>query len=170
MLTLAQLEVYGKFTEHGNFEPVINYAGSKLLTESLSIIFFGLVRSSWSQALLGLSYAPYKFIKLSSSIGIEHGTHSPRYSANIFLKQNQTSLLILEELGKGDDNYLYKISLFHEFTDRFSFGGSAWRYHGVGPNFRFLIPKLQSTTWAMPTYDLDINQYRFMIGLSVNMP
>jgi hypothetical protein len=169
-LAAAQLEVYGKFTPHSSFEPVINYAGNKVITEKLSITFFGLIRKSWSQALIGLSYSPYQFITMSSGIGIEHGKHSPRYTASIFLKQNKTSLLVLGELGNGKDNYLYKINLFHQFTDQFTFGGSAWRYHGLGPNFRFLIPKLESTIWAMPAYDLDIKQYRFMIGLSLKIP
>lgn len=168
-LASAQLEVYGKFTQHGSFEPVINYAGSKVITKKLSITFFGLIRKSWSQALIGLSYSPYQFVTLSSGMGIEHGKHSPRYTASIFLKQKRTSLLLLEELGSGEDNYLYKINLFHQFTDQFSFGGSAWRYHGLGPNFRFLIPKMQSTIWVMPAYDLDIKQSRLMVGLSLKM-
>ncbi len=168
-LAPAQLEVYGKFTEHSAFEPVINYAGNKIITEKLSITFFGLIRQSWSQALIGLSYSPYKFLTLSSGMGIEHGKHAPRYTASIFLKQKRTSLLLLEELGSGKDNYLYKVNLFHQVTDQFTFGGSAWRYHGLGPNFRFLIPEIQSTIWVMPAYDLDIEQARLMVGLSLKM-
>lgn len=168
-LASAQLEVYGKFTAHHSFEPVINYAGKKAISEQLSITFFGLIRESWSQALIGLSYSPSKFITLSSGMGIEHGKHSPRYTGSILLKEKQTSLLMLGESGSGEGNYLYKINLFHQFTDQFSFGLSAWRYHGLGPHFRFLIPKLQSTVWVMPAYDLDIKQSRMMIGLSLKM-
>ncbi|MBG6236254.1 hypothetical protein IWX76_002835 [Pedobacter sp. CAN_A7] len=166
----AQLELYGKLTETGSFEPVINYSGNKVITEKLSISFFGLIRKSWSQALIGLSYSPYKSITLSSGMGIEYGKNSPRYTASLFLKQKRTSLLILGELGSGEDNYLYKINLFHQLTEQLSLGGSAWRYHGLGPNFRLFIPELQSTIWAMPAYDLDAKQSRFMIGISLEFP
>lgn len=169
-IAVAQLELYGKYTAHGSVEPVINYNGSKTINSKLSIVFFGLIRKSWSQALIGLSYAPSDMISFSSSMGIEHGTHSPRYASSISIKKNQTSLLVLGEKGSGNDNYLYKIELFHQFTDQFSFGTSAWRYHGLGPNFRFLMPSLQSTIWVMPAYDFEIKQPRVMVGISLKMP
>ncbi len=165
----AQLELYSKFSEHGFVEPVINYNGSKMVTKKLAITFFGLVREHWSQALIGLSYSPTANLTFSSSMGIEHGKNSPRYSASIWGRRSQTTLLVLGEWGSGHDNYLYKINLFHQLTDQFSFGGSAWRYHGVGPNFRFLLPKIQSTVWAMPAYDFEVKESRLMLGLTLQM-
>jgi hypothetical protein len=167
--SFAQLELYGKFNNDGSIEPIIDYAGTKAINSKLSITFFGLVRKEWSQALIGLSYAASKSVVFSSSIGIEQGKNSPRYSGSIWLEKSKTSLLLLGELGSGRDNYLYKINLFHQLTDQFTIGASFWRYHGLGPNFRLLIPKIQSTIWVMPAYDLEINQARVMTGITLNM-
>jgi len=168
-LALAQLELYGKFTEQGSIEPIVNYSGNKIINEKLSVTFFGLIRKTWSQALIGLSYSPGSTVSFSTSIGIEHGKRLPRYAASIWMKKKKTSLLLLGELGSGKDNYLYKVNLFYQCTDQFSFGGTAWRYHGLGPNFRFLISKLETTIWAMPAYDLEVKEARVMLGISLKM-
>lgn len=167
--SFAQLEVYDKFNKDGSSEPIIDYGGSKKISEKLSVTFFGLVRKEWAQALLGVSYTVNKSLIISSGIGIETGTNAPRYSSSIWLKQNNTILLVLGELGSGKDNYLYKINLFHQFTEHFTSGITAWRYHGLGPNFRYLIPKIESTIWVMPAYDLEIQEPRIMIGMTLNV-
>lgn len=165
----AQLELYAKANQEGSLEPIINYNGRKGLNEKISITFFGLVRESWSQALIGVAYAPYEILTLSASAGIEHGKRSPRYSASVFTKSGGNSLLILGELGSGKSNYLYKINAFHQFNDEISLGVSAWRYHGIGPNFQYFISQLHSTFWVMPAYDHEIKQARLIIGVSFKM-
>src|SRR5690606_7889594 len=79
----AQLELYTKASEDGSIEPIINYNGRTAINEKLSVTFFGLVRKSWSQALIGISYSPTNNVSFSSSMGIEHGKSSPRYAASI---------------------------------------------------------------------------------------
>lgn len=167
--TVAQLEVYGKFNRNGLIEPIINYNGSKALNDKLSVTFFALVRKSWSQALIGLAYSPSEVITFSSGLGMEHGKSSPRYSASVFVKKNKNTLLVLGEWGSGNDNYLYKVNLFHQFTEQIIFGATAWRYHGVGPNFRLLFQTLQTTLWLMPAYDIEAKQVRTMVGISYKM-
>lgn len=165
----AQLELYAKANNDGSVEPVINYNGRKVVNEKISITFFGLVRESWSQALIGVAYSPSEILTLSASAGIEHGKRSPRYSASIFTKSTKNSLLILGELGSGESNYLYKINAFHQLNNEISVGISVWRYHGIGPNFRYFNPHLFSTFWAMPAYDHEIKQARMIIGVSFKM-
>jgi len=165
----AQLELFAKANKDGSLVPVINYNGRKALNEKISITFFGLVRESWSQALIGIAYSPSEIITLSASAGIEHGKRSPRYSASIFTKSNRNSLLILGELGSGKSNYLYRINAFRQFNDEISLGLSAWRYHGIGPNFRYFFSQLYSTFWLMPAYDYEIKQTRLIIGVSFKM-
>jgi len=165
----AQLELYGKFNKDGSIEPVINYYGSKRLGNKFAVTFFGLVRQKWSQALIGASYFPSPNISLSASAGIEHGTHSPRYSASLWLKKGPNTFLALGELGSGYRNYLYKVNVFHEFTEKVSIGIMDWRYHGLGPNFRYIIPKVSSTIWIMPAYDHEERVARCMVGISLQM-
>jgi hypothetical protein len=168
-LTQAQLETYGRYTAGGSVEPNINYSGSKKITEKISLTFFGLVEQKWSEALIGATYSFSKYLTIGASTGIEHGTNSPRFGASLWTGKEKTSFSILGELGSGKDNYLYKANLFHKYTDRFTLGVTAWRFHGLGPNFRLTIPKLSSIIWSMPAYDFESNKPKLMIGISVNM-
>ncbi|MEZ2334682.1 hypothetical protein AB6735_03570 [Mucilaginibacter sp. RCC_168] len=165
----AQLEIYGKFKAKGAFESVIDYNGTKVINDKFSIIYFGLIRKTWGQALISLSYSPTKSTSISAGMGMEHGSNSPRYTASFFTKSDHTTLLVLGELGSGKSNYLYKMNLFHQYTDQFTLGATAWRYHGLGPNFRWLLPQLQTTIWALPAYDLDAKYGRFMLGVSLKI-
>lgn len=169
VLASAQLELYAKFNNDGSVTPVIDYFGSKKLSKKLSLTFFGLVREQWGQALIGLSYSPVNSLSLYASAGIEQGQHAPRYSASIYFKKGNTSYLALCEVGAGGNNYLYKVNVFHEFSKQVSVGVMDWRYHGLGPNFRYSIPKLQSAIWIMPAYDHEQGVGRCMVGISTQM-
>jgi hypothetical protein len=168
-LAHAQLEAYGRYTAGGTVEPNVNYFGSKKITEKISLTFFGLVEQKWSEALIGATYSPSKSFSIGASTGIEQGTNSPRFGASMWTGKGKTSFAVLGELGSGKDNYLYKANLFHKYTDQFTLGVTAWRFHGVGPNLRYSIPKLSSTIWSMPAYDFEANNSKLMVGLSVNM-
>lgn len=131
--------------------------------------FFGLVEQKWSEALIGAKYSPSGLFSVGANIGIEQGTNDPRFSASVWTGKGKTSFFIWGELGSGKDNYLYKANLFHKYSDVFTLGITAWRFHGVGPNFRFVIPKLSSTIWALPAYDAESKKSKLMIGVSINM-
>jgi hypothetical protein len=168
-LVQAQLEAYGRYTAGGSVEPNVNYSGSKKITERISLTFFGLIEQKWSEALIGAKYALSNSLSIGASTGIEQGTNSPRFGASLWTGKGKTSFLILGELGSGKSNYLYKANLFHKYTDQFTLGITAWRFHGAGPNFRYTIPKFSSTIWSMPAYDFEANEPKLMIGVSVNM-
>lgn len=169
MAAQAQLELYGKFNPNGSVEPIINYNGSKKISEKFAVVFFGLVRKKWSQALIGICYMPTQNFNLSASMGIEHGQHLPRYAASMWAKNGRNTFLLLGELGGGYQNYLYKINMFHQFSETASLGIMDWRYHGLGPNFRYTIPKIGSTIWIMPAYDHEQKVTRCMVGYSFRM-
>ena len=86
-LAHAQLESYARFNKDGTVEPNFNYSASKKITEQISLTFFGLVEQNWSEALVGLKYSPTKIVTFSGTIGIEHGTTSPRYSASVWTEK-----------------------------------------------------------------------------------
>lgn len=168
-LAHSQLEVYGRYKPHSAIEPIINYYGEKRIIEKFYVTFFGLVRQSWSQALIGMKYAPSASFNVAFSAGIEHGMSSPRYGASVWKQKGKTSLLILGELGAGNRNYLYKIDLFYQYSDKITLGLTAWRFHGVGPNFRASSKQLSTTFWAMPAYDFEFKTAKFMIGVSTQI-
>lgn len=165
----AQLEQYSKFNSDGSVEPIIDYFGSKKINDQFALTFFGLTREKWGQALIGLSYSPIERVIFSVSAGIEHGHNTPRYSSSLWLKNGSTSFLALIEVGGGEDNYLYKVNVFYEFSEKISLGIMDWRYHGLGPNFRYTITKLKTTLWIMPAYDHEEKTSRCMLGISVPM-
>lgn len=169
MMVQAQLEQYSKFNSDGSVEPIIDYFGSKKISNQFSLTFFGLQREKWGQALVGLSYSTTDKIIFSVSAGIEQGHSSPRYSSSVWLQNGNNSFLALIEIGGGNDNYLYKVNLFHEFSEKISLGIMDWRYHGLGPNFRYTITKLKLTLWIMPAYDHEQKTSRCMLGISVPM-
>lgn len=168
-LAHSQLEIYGKYLPNRSGEPIINYYGEKKITEKLFLTFFSLARKEWSQALIGIKYAPSQSFNVSASTGIEHGTNSPRFGASIWAGTGKTSLLVLGELGAGEDNYLYKVNLFHTYSETFTVGVTAWRFHGIGPNFRVTPRQLATTFWLMPAYDLEFHAAKIMLGVSTEM-
>ncbi|WP_118976609.1 hypothetical protein [Taibaiella koreensis] len=165
----AQLELYSKCNTDRSIEPVINYYGSRKINKQFAVTFFGLVRQKWGQALIGATYIPSPNINLSVSAGIETGQTRLRYSASLWLKRGENTLLLLGELGKGYQNYLYKVNVFHRFSDKLSLGIMDWRYHGLGPNFRYTIAGIASTLWVMPAYDHEQKVARCMVGWSLSM-
>jgi len=167
-LVQAQLEVYGRYTAGGYVEPNINYFASKKISQKVSLSFFGLVEQKWSEALVGATYAPSGSFSVGAYAGIEQGTTDPRFAVSFWRGKGGTSLFVWGELGSGKDNYLYKINLFHKTSNGFTIGLTAWRKHGIGPNFRFTIPKLPVTIWSMPAYDFETNKARLMLGISVS--
>jgi len=165
----AQLEVYDRYTTGGKHEPNINYFGSKPLSDRFSLTYFGLLELQWGEALVGASYAPAPNLIVGLSAGIEHGSNSPRYSASIWTGNKKTTFAALWELGAGKSNYLYKANLFYKYTDRCTVGVTAWRKHGIGPNFRYTLPVIKSTVWFMPAYDLDADKTRLIAGVTIPM-
>lgn len=168
-LAQAQLELYSKINSDGSIEPIIDYFGSKKINDQFAFTFFGLTREKWGQALIGLSYLPIERVVISASAGIEQGHHSPRYSSSIWLKNGSVTFLALGEKGGGADNYLYKINMFYKFSEKISLGIMDWRYHGLGPNFRYTITELKVTLWIMPAYDHEEKTSRCMLGINVPM-
>lgn len=165
----GQLELYGKFNNDKTIEPVINYAGNKTINHKFSVVYFGLLRKSWGQALIGLSYSPVQSFSFAGYIGMEHGQNLPRYSVSAGWRKGNTSALLLGELGHGQGNYLYKVNIFRQFSSNISIGIMDWRYHGLGPNFRYTFTKLNSTIWIMPAFDHEQKVLRTMLGYSFKM-
>jgi hypothetical protein len=168
-LAQAQLEVYVRYAAHASPAPDLNFFKTRKIMDKVSLTFFGLVEQKWAEALIGISYSPSDFLTLGISAGMEHGTSDPRFSASIRAAREKVSFLFLGESGSGAGNYLYKTSLFYNYSKWFTFGLTAWRYHGVGANLRLYIPAYKITVWAMPAYDIESDAERLIIGSCINL-
>lgn len=167
----AQLQMYGRYAINGNgkIEPDINLFGTKKLSEKVKLTYFALIEEKWSEALIGISYSPAEWMSLGLSSGVEHNPAIYRFGGSIWLGRQKTSLLMLGEKGDGKGNYWYKTVLSYEFTDQFTFGAVAWRFHGVGPIVQYSPKKSDLAIWYMPAYDPEFKTKKMMLGLSIKI-
>ena len=163
-------EAYGRFTEKAGMEPDINISGSKEISQKLSLSYFALVEQKWSEALLSISCKPYKWMQVGIGAGIEQNTDMFRTCASLILEKGNSSFMVLLEKGDGPDNYWYKILISQKISPELTVGIMDWRYHGIGPIFKYSPPKVHGVTlWAMPAFDSRIIRQRLMIGIDINM-
>lgn len=163
-----QIELYGRYTKGGKVAADINCYATKKISDKLSLTFFGLVEKSWGEGLIGLSYSPTNSFSIGASMGIEHGSDKPRFGASMWTSTEKLSLLLLTEKGAGKDNYWYRSNLWYKASDKFTYGATVWRYHGLGPNIRYTIKKAV-TLWVMPAYDFEVNEGKAMAGIAVKL-
>ena len=162
----AQIEVYGRYTKGGSIEPDINFYGSKKISQSWKVTYFALVESTWSEALIGLTYVPNDWLEIGLSSGVEHNPAICRFASNLWIGKNNTSLTVLLEKGSGSDNYWYKTDVSEKLSEKFTVGLMAWRFHGVGPMVKF-TPAKSLTYWIYPTYDFEYKAQRLSIGVDI---
>jgi len=165
----AQVEIYGRYTIGGTVEPDINVFGTKKISEKFNLTYFALIEEKWSEALIGVSYSPTKWLELGLSTGVEHNPAIIRFGGSIWVGKGKTSLLMLGEKGYGKDNYWYKINLSRNLSEIFSVGAMAWRFHGLGPIVKYTPQKSDLTFWILPTYDPEFKAKRLIIGLAVKI-
>jgi len=139
----------------------------KKISEKFDLTYFSLVGQKWSEALIGFSYSPKKWLSIGLSTGIEHNPAVYRLGGSIWIGKGKTSLLMLGEKGDGKDNYFYKTILSYKASEKFTVGAIAWRFHGLGPVVKYTKDDL--TLWFMPAYDLEFNVQRLILGLSIKI-
>jgi len=169
LTSYAQVGMYGRYTINGKVEPSFNFYGEKKISEKVNLTYFALIEEKWSEALVGLSYSPVKWISLGLSTGIEHNPAIIRFGGSIWIGKDKTSLLMLGEKGDGRDNYWYKTVLSYKASEQLTFCAMAWRFHGIGPVIKYTPKESDLTIWVMPAYDLEVNAKRIILGLSVKI-
>lgn len=165
----AQVQIYGRYTTGGKVVPDFNYYGEKKLSKKVNLTFFALIEQKYAEAYIGFSYAPKDWMSFGFSAGIESNPGLYRTAASLWFGKKKNSLLILLEKGDGTDNYWYKTTLQHKFSDKFSLAARAWRYHGEGVVAIYNIKKLDTKVWAMPCYDLEYQQKRLIFGVDIKL-
>jgi len=146
----------------------INYFGTRKVSEKINLTYFALAESTWSEALIGLTYSPKKWLEVGLSTGIEHGTTVPRLGASILITSNHDESLFIDlEKGHGNDNYWYKVVIAKKLNDELVASITAWRSHGIGPCVKFTPKKSDFTYWIMPAYDAEAKTDRLMFGVDI---
>ena len=165
----SQIEFYSRYTIGGSVEPDINIYGEKKISPKFNLTYFAMVEEKWSEALVGFSYSPLKWMTVGLSTGIEHNPAIYRFGGSLWLGNPKTNLLSLVEQGKGKDNYWYKICLSKEFLPGFRAGLMAWRFHGIGPMLNYNPKKSDLTFWILPCHDFEYDADRVIIGVNIKI-
>lgn len=169
LVSFSQIEIYGRYTDGGKIEPNINIFAVKKLTEKLSVTGFALVEEKYAEALVGLAYAPVKWCEVGLSTGIEQNPALYRFGGSVWLGVKKFSMLALLEQGAGKENYWYKTSLTYQSSESISYGLIAWRFHGTGVITKFTPKKSGLTFWVLPTYDMEYDVSRLIIGVQIKI-
>ena len=166
----AQVTAYGRYTEgKSSVDADINIYGEKKISKKINFTYFSLVEKSWAEGLLGVSYSPKDWISVGFSVGIEQNPALYRFSNSIWIGKGKNSLLVLTEKGEGKENYWYKVNACHKFSEKFSLSAMAWRFHGVGPMFKYTFPKWETSLFILPAYDFEPKAYRLIAGIAVKI-
>jgi hypothetical protein len=165
----SQIESYVRINKGGSTEADINVYGEKKISPKFNLIYFALIEKTWAEGLVGISYSPKDWISVDLRIGIEQNPALYRIAGGIWTGKGNNSLLILWEKGKGNDNYWYRITPLHKFSERFSLGVRAWRFHGVGPIGIYTFPKVGVSLFLLPTRDFEFNTNRLITGLLIKI-
>ena len=169
--SFAQMKVFLRYTpEKSEVLPTITYFGKKKISDKFHLAIYTLVNKRFSEALVGFTYAPKKWIKIGLSSGIENNAISPvgyRFGSSLWLCKDKNSLFSIFEKGDGKDNFFYKTTYKHKISDRFHLGLVAWRFHGIGPMAFCKIKKIDSTLWITPLYDFEFEVARVVLGTTI---
>ncbi len=167
----AQLMVHSRYTPSNDNEvlPVINYYASKPIANKINLTLFTTVNENFAQGLLGISYAPKKWLNIGMSVGIEQSSSKYRFANSLWIGNENQSFLLWLEKGKGADNYFYRATYKYDF-DRTFLALNAWRFHGLGPMFGYKMKKLNQTQfWIAPLYDVELEVARFVVGTTIKI-
>ena len=99
------MKVFLRYTpEKSEVLPTITYFGKKKISDKFHLAIYTLVNKRFSEALVGFTYAPKKWIKIGLSSGIENNAISPvgyRFGSSLWLGKGKNSLFSIFEKGDG---------------------------------------------------------------------
>ncbi|MDB9913871.1 hypothetical protein OAD06_06170 [Flavobacteriaceae bacterium] len=169
--SFAQMKVFLRYTpERSEVLPTITYFGKKKISDKFHLAIYTLINKNFSEALVGFTYAPKKWIKIGLSSGIENSAATPvgyRFGSSLWLEKDKNSLFSIFEKGDGKDNFFYKSTYKHKISERIHLGLVAWRFHGLGPLAFYNIEKIDSTLWITPLYDFEFEVARVVLGTTI---
>lgn len=99
-----------------------------------------LTSEGWSEGYVGLTYAPAKWVEVSSSIGLETDDNPLRTGHSVWLGKGRVSLLSLHEYGGS--GYWYRYLGTFQATKTVAVGVNTQRFIGTGPYAQVSIGKV----------------------------
>ena len=133
----AQAQQVSGFVESWNnisgtgVTPQVDVSVEGPLKGQLSWNVWTLNSAKWSEALVGLTLKPAKWIDVSASIGLEHDDNPFRAGQSIWLGKGRWSLLSIHE--EGGSGYWYRYVGKAQVTKTIAVGMESRRFFGTGP-------------------------------------
>ncbi len=112
-------------------QPQVQILTSTPITEKVGIQTWTLTSKGWSEALVGLSFSPEKWVSVVPSLGLETDADPLRAGLDIWLGGSGYSLLFLQEYGGS--GYWYRVVATHQFNQKTRVGVNGSRFFGWGP-------------------------------------
>jgi len=124
--SFAQMKVFLRYTpERSEVLPTITYFGKKKISDKFHLAIYTLINKKFSEALVGFTYAPKKWIKIGLSSGIENSAATPvgyRFGSSLWLEKDKNSLFSIFEKGDGKDNFFISLLINIKFRREFTLG------------------------------------------------
>lgn len=114
----------------GNVTPQLNVSVSGPLKGKIGWSLWTLTSKGWSEGYPSLTYAPAKWIEVSSGIGLETDDNPLRMGHSVFLDKDRWSLLAIYEHGGSGHWYRY-LGKF-QITKTIAVGVEKRRFFGTG--------------------------------------
>lgn len=144
------IESWNTVSEAGT-NPQLNVLVEGPLKGRLGWQSWTLTSGSWSEALVGLKFAPVKGVEVSGSLGLETHENSFRQGASVLLERGRVSLLSIHE--NGGSGYWYRYLGKYKVTDTFVIGVDSIRFAGTGPYLEYNFEKV--ILWTKYAIDTD---------------
>ncbi len=138
-------EVQVSVAPDGKAAPQFNIWIQKPVGHGFSVFGWGIGSQAWSEGLVGLDYAPTKWLEVNAGLGLEEAKNNHRASASVWVGGNKADAIILWENG-GSGSW-HKAVVGYQATKRLKVGAMTVAGVGTGPRMDVSIsPKL--VVWA----------------------
>jgi len=118
-------------SESGSTTPEFNLYVKGPIKGKFGWTSWGLITKEWSEATIGVTYAPADWIEVSWSAGVETNEKPLRHSPSIWVGKGKWSLLsVLEDGGSG---YWYNYLGAYQVSGTVSAGVYSQKFVGTGP-------------------------------------
>jgi hypothetical protein len=117
--------------DEGKVQPQIHILTNTPLKGKVGLQTWTLTSKEWSEALVGLTFAPAKWASIATSLGLETDANPLRGGLDLWIGNEDYSLLFLQEYGGS--GYWYRVIGTKALSSKLKIGVNGSRFFGWGP-------------------------------------
>jgi len=158
----------------GILKPTISVYAKYQFSQKWAFTSYSLVNKGWAESLIGIEYAPWKWIYLEFEGGLEVDADSSRGTSKTKKILFRFAPMITVVAGPVTFLGIYEYGSINWFDTRLYFkirnfnpGIMASRYYGAGPVMDYHFGKSPFYIWAAGLYEWETASYGIMAGIYV---